>query len=100
MRVLSMSYDGVMQLAKDYPRWLLIVKACYNEAKRCNEGFAGSWVFDECRKMGGDGFPNLKRLVTYGILEKEGSSRGGRRAYYLMPDQIGVGRALEELGYL
>ena len=40
--------------------------------------------------------PNLRILVSYGLLEKSGpSTRGGRRAYYRMPDRPGVEKALE-----
>src|SRR5262249_31740115 len=38
---------------------------------------------------------------AYGILEKVGeTARGGRRAYYQMPNREGVERALRELGAL
>ena len=41
--------------------------------------------------------PGLRRLVAYGLLEKVGeSTRGGRRAYYRMPDRFGVEEALNE----
>ena len=42
--------------------------------------------------------PNVEfnDLVSYGLLEKSGpSTRGGRRAYYRMPDRADVVRAVE-----
>jgi hypothetical protein len=43
----------------------------------------------------------LRILETYGILKKEGETvRGGRRAYWSMPDIEGVKIALLELGYI
>jgi len=42
--------------------------------------------------------PGLRLLVAYGLLEKSGeSTRGGRRAYYRMPDRTGVEEALAAL---
>jgi len=42
--------------------------------------------------------PGLRRLVAYGLLEKVGeSTRGGRRAYYRMPDRPGVEEALKKI---
>ena len=104
-----MSYQGVMNLAREHPRstrrsldypeveWLSVVKGCYEEAERLNGGrFAGAWV---AQKVGL--FPGLNLLAKYGILAKAGDTvRGGRRAYWVMPDMNGAGRALRELGYL
>lgn len=104
-----MSYEGVMRLAREHPfkakgglpafdvDWLKVVKGCYEEARRFEgRSFAGAWVVD---KVGW--FPGLRMLEKYGILKKEGETvRGGRRAYWTMPDMDGVGRALRELGYM
>lgn len=104
-----MSYEGVMRLAREHPfkakgglpafdvDWLKVVKGCYEEARRLEgRSFAGAWVVD---KVGW--FPGLRMLEKYGILKKEGETvRGGRRAYWTMPDMDGVGRALRELGYM
>jgi hypothetical protein len=59
--------------------------------------FAGSWVVDELGRRGrARWIPNLRILVGYGLLEKSGpSTRGGRRAYYRMPDRLEVEQALE-----
>ena len=94
-----MSYDGVMRLAKERPDWLPIAKACYETAMEYGE-FAGSWALEEARKQGIYWFPNLKPLVTYSILKHTDTTRGGRRAYYIMPEQSGVGRALHQLGII
>lgn len=102
-------YEAVMRLARDpevkvQPAffgkeidWLAVVRACYEEAERLGgERFAGAWIVD---KVGW--FPGLKKLERYGVLKKEGETvRGGRRAYWTMPDREGVARALRELGYL
>lgn len=41
-----------------------------------------------------------KNSVAYGILERIKTTRGGRRAYYVMPDPEGAKKALQELGVL
>ncbi|MCL5006888.1 MAG: hypothetical protein M1153_01975 [Patescibacteria group bacterium] len=96
------SYTGTKRLAGDLGKeWLGVVKACLEATGRFHGEFAGAWVWQDMKeKMGGENerpFPNLKPLVSYGILQKTGSSRGGRRAYYVMPDKEGVERALREL---
>jgi hypothetical protein len=101
---MSVGYDGVKKLAKEYPNWLKIVKICFEIAKESKEAegrFTGTWVLKRARKEGiKDWFPNLRRLVKYGILKQEFSTRGKKRAYYTMPDPEGVERALQELRYL
>ena len=93
-------YNGVKRLAREKPKWLPIVKACLKEAKETKGEFAGSWVLQTLNASGGKGwFPNLRPLVTYGILKHEETTRGGRRAYYTMPDIAGVEKALKELGF-
>ena len=100
---MSDGHDGAVRLAKEYPNyrnpydngndWLVIVRRCYEITEKTEE-FAGAWIAK-------DGwFPSLRTLARYGILVKLETSRGGRRAYYKMPDREGVGRALRELGYL
>jgi hypothetical protein len=43
--------------------------------------------------------PNLRLLVSYGLLEKVGdTTMSGRRAYYRMPDRQGVEDALAGVG--
>lgn len=96
-------YSATIQLAEQQPeftdgvgnicKWLDVVKDCYEMTQKTNE-FAGAWIANK------GWFPSLRTLVKYGILEKTDTSRGGRRAYYIMPDRDGVGKALKELGYL
>lgn len=95
-------YIGIKRLAKERPDWIPIAEVCLDEAKSITGDFAGKWILDEFKKRGltwrGKGwFPNLKPLVTCGILQRTGGSRGGRRAYYLMPDIKGAEKALSEL---
>jgi hypothetical protein len=70
-----------------------ILKQCYDWVLK--EGrdqiFAARWV------LGGIPVVNLRTLSARGILTNVGTSRGGHRAYYLMPDPDGVGQALSAL---
>ncbi len=60
--------------------------------------FAGS---DVIRRLlgepGGAAIPNLRMLVSYGLLEKTGTARGHRRAYYRVVDLAGTEQALRLL---
>jgi len=97
---MSIAYNAVKRLAREKPSWLPIVKACLQEAKESKGEFAGAWVLETLNKSGGKGwFPNLRPLVAYGILKHEQTTRGGRRAYYTMPDIQGVEKALKELNF-
>jgi hypothetical protein len=97
------AYRGVMRLAAEKSDWIPVVVAALQRA-RANEQFggefAGSWVLQDLKAAGKlSWLPNLRFLVSYGIAEKSGeSTRGGQRAYYRLPDQEGVERALKELG--
>ncbi len=97
--VKKMSYAGTKRLAKERPDWIPIVRECLECAREYNE-FAGSWVLKrlEEKKKKKIWKPGLRTLVKYGILKRTRTSRGGRRAYYIMPDPEGVERALRELG--
>ncbi len=75
--------------------WRLVLRACLAVAEARGE-FAGAWVQDEAKKMGGSWFPNLRPLAASGVLRKTEASRGGRRAYYVMLDPEGVKKALQE----
>ncbi len=92
-------YEAVIQLFREYPNWMPIVLAAFEEASEVKSSrFAGAWVLERAKKHGVHWVPNLKKLVAYGILQKEGdSSRGGRRAYYSMPDKDGVQKAINEI---
>jgi len=101
-------YTAVLRLGREQPGWIPVVRASLVLARRSakdtyntNHEFAGAWVLDELqRQVSKDAwFPNLRILVSFGVLEKSGeSTRGGQRAYYRMPDPDGVGRALTDLG--
>jgi hypothetical protein len=88
-------YDLTTILAREGNQlWLRILKLCHDWVLKNGPGkmFAAAWV------LGGIPVLNLKTLSARGLLKKVGVSRGGHRAYYLMIDPDGVGRALRELG--
>lgn len=92
--------QSVRRLAHEHPEWLPVLEAAAVVAANVEQHggeFAGAWVVDElARRSGRRWIPNLRILVTYGLLEKSGpSTRGGRRAYYRMPDRLEVERALD-----
>lgn len=93
-----MSYAGTKRLLKEKPEWLPIIRECVKCAEERGE-FAGSWVLKEVeRKLKKKVWvPGLRTLVAYGILKKVETSRGGRRAYYMMPEIEGTKRAIQEL---
>ena len=93
----SQGYLAVHRLAKEYPKWIPVIRACLREAKRVKGDFAGAWVLQEAKKEGIKWFPNLRILASYGILQRTDVTRAGRRAYYIMPDIEGVEIALNEL---
>lgn len=94
------AYEGMKRLAYERPDWLPIVKACLDMEKETNGDFAGAWVLGKVKKKGIGWFPNLRLLVGYGILKRKDITRGGRRAYYTMPDAEGVEKALTELNLI
>ncbi len=96
----SVSGSTILEYAKNSDYWLQIVKAALGLSKKYNGGFAGSWVLNKVKESGIKWFPGLRKLSSCGILERTDTSRGGRRAYYIMPDPGGVEEALRELGYL
>jgi hypothetical protein len=95
--------DAVRRLAYDHPEWVPVLRAACAQARKSEPfggQFAGRWVLQELAQQTGrpEWQPGLRRLVAYGLLEKVGeSTRGGRRAYYRMPDCPGVEQALEEI---
>jgi hypothetical protein len=100
LTLLTSSDEAVRRLAVEHPAWMPVLEAAVVVAERSQAHggeFAGAWVLDEVRAHGGPSwFPNLRILASHGILEKSGAStRGGRRAYYRMPDHAGVARAVE-----
>lgn len=94
---------AVMHLASEKPDWLPALRAACTSARKAEPyggEFAGSWVVTELEQLAGERvwLPGLRTLAVYGLIEKAGpSTRGGRRAYYRMPDRAGVELALQEL---
>jgi len=100
LTLMTVQDEGVRRLAVEHPDWMPVLEAAVAVAERAEpQGgeFAGAWVLDELRANGGSSWiPNLRILASHGLLEKSGAStRGGRRAYYRMPDRQAVARALE-----
>jgi len=93
-----MSYAGVKRLGEERPDWIPIVKECLECAQEYKE-FAGRWVLIGLAEKRKEKVwkPGLRTLVAYRILQKIRTTRGGRRAYYIMPDPEGVKKALQEL---
>jgi hypothetical protein len=93
------AFKGVKRLAKENPNWIPIVEACVEMAKE-NEEFCGNWVRKKMERKTNEKvwFPGLRILTRYGILRHEDTTRGGRRAYYTMPDIKSVENGLAELG--
>ncbi|HCU97516.1 MAG TPA: hypothetical protein DHU96_34340 [Actinobacteria bacterium] len=97
------AWQKVTELARERPDWLPVLRAACEEAEqseRFGGRFAGRWVLQRLATPGGppQHRPGLRLLVGYGFLEKAGeSSRGGRRAYYRMPEWRNVKHALDRL---
>ncbi len=91
-------YTAAKRFLRDHPKWLPILKACIKEAKRTKkDGFAGAWVLKEAQETHGvEWFPNLRPLVSAGVLRRTDISRGGKRAYYVMLDTSGAEAAVKE----
>ncbi len=91
-------YEAVIELLRDHPEWHPVVIASLEEAQAIKGSrIAGAWILQRAKERGVQWVPNFRKLVSYGILQKDGeSTRGGRRAYYSMPDIKGVERALKE----
>jgi len=94
---MSSAYRGTKRLINEHPNWLPILETALECAKEHGE-FCGNWVRKRMeRKLKKKvWFPGLRMLVRYGILKHVETTRGGRRAYYTMPDQQGVEKALRE----
>jgi hypothetical protein len=91
-------YVAAKRFLRDHPSWLPVLSACLKESKRTAGGFAGAWVRQAMQQQADcvQWFPNLRPLVSAGILRRTGVSRGGKRAYYEMVDEAGVAAALTE----
>lgn len=103
MAVTTDVWRRVTELARERPDWLPVLQAACEEAEEAEKfggRFAGRWVLERLRRRTG-GFewrPGLRLLTGYGLLIKDGeSTRGGRRAYYRMPNWRDVEQALRML---
>lgn len=91
--------EQVRRLLHEYPAEHALLRAACEQARKCEPGdFAGSWVLREMEQQTGEPAwrPGLRRLAAFGLIEKTDTARGGRRAYYRMPDRLGVEQALAE----
>ncbi len=89
----------VLRLLNEYPEELHLLRAACEQSRKCEPGdFAGSWVLREMEAQTGERAwrPGLRRLSASGVIVKTGTARGGRRAYYRMPDRAGVEQALAQ----
>jgi len=87
----------VIRLAAEDREWLPLVKSAWELANQFGNHFSGKWVLERAQA---GWFPNLKPLVTRGILEREYGTASGKKAYYRFSDFEGSGRALRELGLI
>lgn len=97
-------FSAVLALSEEHPgsRWLKVVRAAHTVSRRVDgQPMAGRWVLKELHQMGDSEWrPGLRVLERFGILRKVGeSTRSGNRAYYVMPDPVGVDKGLRRLGY-
>jgi hypothetical protein len=97
--------DLVQRLRTEKPDWIPVLRAAVAVAARVDDyggQFAGSWVLDEWAREAKPDLawkPGLRTLAAYGLIEKVGAStRGGRRAYYRMPERAAINDALNEIG--
>lgn len=93
--------DQVRRLLQEHPEERSLLRAACDQARKCEPGdFAGSWVLAEMARQTGERAwrPGLRRLSAFGLIHKTDTARGGRRAYYRMPDRLGVELALAKLG--
>jgi hypothetical protein len=94
---------AVGSLIAERPDWIPVLEAAIAVSDKVDPyggEFAGAWVIDELERRAGHRtwLPNLRPLLTYGLVEKVGeSTRGGRRAYYRMPAKKAVAEALSRL---
>lgn len=94
---------AVGNLIAERPDWIPVLEAAITVSDKADPfggEFAGAWVLDELARRAGHRtwLPNLRVLLTYGLVEKAGeSASGGRRAYYRMPAKKAVVEALSRL---
>jgi hypothetical protein len=96
---------SVRHLATERPDWLPVLQAACiwsARAERLGNGeFAGTYVLRELNRLVGHPAwtPGLRVLQAYGLIERVGSARGGRRAYYKMPYREAIEQALADIGH-
>lgn len=100
LNLLTSADESVRRLSHEHPEWMPVLEAAVAVAERSEAHggeFAGAWVLDEVRLQGGPNwFPNLRILASHGLVKKSGvSTKGGRRAYYRMPDRSDIEKAIE-----
>ncbi len=94
---------AVATLIAERPDWIPVLEAAIavsDNVDKYGGEFAGAWVIDELERRAGHRtwLPNLRLLLTYGLVEKAGeSTRRGRRAYYRMPAKKAIAEALSRL---
>lgn len=99
----SFGARAVRRLTNEHPEWVAVLEAAVAVASRSGPSdaeFAGSRVLRELESRAGhkQWIPNLRLLVSYGILEKSGESiRGGRSAYYRFVNLLATKDALEQI---
>jgi hypothetical protein len=94
---IATGYVAAKRFLRDFPTWFEVVRACATVGARTKGEFAGAWALEEAKRSGVEWFPNLRPLVSYGILRRTAVARRGRRAYYVMEDIAGVRSALAEV---
>ena len=90
--------EALRRLAAEDPQWIPAVRAAI-ALTEAGGSFAGASILEELRRQRAarTRYPNFRRLVTFGILERvDDSTRQGRRADYRMPDVDGVRLGLAE----
>lgn len=88
------------RLLQEHPEERAVLEAACEQARKCEPGdFAGSWVLSEMQQRTGAPAwrPGLRRIASFGLIVKTDTARGGRRAYYRMPDREGIEATLQEL---
>lgn len=95
-------YEAVLHLATGHPDWMPVVREALAVQRQSFGGeVAYAWVQSELQRQTGGCMPgpNLKRLATYGILQKSDKSWQKYRAYYPMPDPPQQDPAPEQLRF-
>ena len=92
--------EKVRQLLYIKSNWRPILEECLivsKEQKGKDGKFAGAWVMNGLRTQGITPPNNLRTLSSIGLIKLAGTARGGKRAYYTIPDLRGLSDALRKL---